>query len=342
MFAGVNPRRPSFVYGGSGAQSYCNTSVDQFRMNIQRFLNSLAMKGRKRAGLIAFCTMYLASAVSGIAQETGRSSGRNMLWRVQSGDRSLYILGSVHMLPESAYPLDPVIEKTFNEAEKVVFELNLDSVANMSGAMSLLKRGTYQNGRTLEKSISKETFEALKTRLKETGIPLAMVSRFEPWMVAMLLTATDMRGSGYSDAHGIDMYFHGKARETGKEVKGLETLDFQVDLFDNLPEEAQEAFLKQTLEMSSAGDSGMLDSMVAAWKSGDVERLEKIAATSMTDTSELSRNLLQKRNLNWIPEIEKFIASESKYFVIVGALHLVGESGVIELLRRKGYEVEQL
>lgn len=311
-------------------------------MNIHRFLNALVMKGRKRAGLVAFCTMYLASAVAGMAQSTGNSSGHNMLWRVQSGGKSLYILGSVHMLPESAYPLDPAIEKAFDESEKIVFELNLDSVANMSGAMSLLKRGTYENGRTLEKSISKETFGLVKEHLKESGIPLAMVSRFEPWMVAMLLTATDMRGSGYSDAHGIDMYFHDKARKTGKEVKGLETLDFQVDLFDNLPEDAQEAFLKQTLEMSSAGDQGMLDSMVAAWKVGDVAALEKIAGASMADTSALNQNLLQKRNHNWIPEIEKFLGSNSKHLVIVGALHLVGESGVIELLRKKGYSVEQL
>lgn len=311
-------------------------------MNIHRFLNSLLPRGRKKAGLIAFCTMYLASAVAGMAQEANSASGRNMLWRVERDGKRVYILGSVHMLPESAYPLDPAIEKAFDESEKIVFELNLDSVANISGAMSLLKRGTYQNGRTLEKSISKETFALVQERLKATGIPPAMVSRFEPWMVAMLLTATDMRGSGYSDAHGIDMYFHGKAREAGKEVKGLETLDFQVDLFDNLPEEAQEAFLKQTLEMSSSGDKGTLDSMVAAWKVGDVTALEKIAGASMTDTSDLSQSLLQKRNRNWIPEIEKFLNSDSQHLVIVGALHLVGEAGVIELLRKKGYEVEQL
>lgn len=298
--------------------------------------------GRKGAGLVALGIAYLVSMSAGSAQEPGAAGGRSMLWRVESEGRSLYILGSVHMLPKSAYPLAPAIEQAFEESDRIAFELNLDSATNMGNAFALVQRGTYQDGRTLRSSISPETYKLLQQRLKKSGIPSVMFDRLEPWMVAMMLSAIDMQNSGYENRYGIDMYFHDKAKKAGKEVVGLETIDFQVDLFDKLPEEAQEEYLKQTLEMSSDSANGVVDSMVDAWKAGDTDLLEKIAGGSMSGNDELYKGMLYDRNHNWVPLIEGFLQSGDRYLVVVGALHLVGDDGVIELLRNKGYSVEQL
>lgn len=297
---------------------------------------------RKGLGLLTLTCLYLISGGTGWAQGAKGAQKRNMLWRVTSDNNVVYILGSVHMLPKSVYPLDSAIDLAFDDAARVVFELNLDSAASISSAMGLMKKGAYQDGRTLQGSISKETYELVEKRLKKLGLPIAMFNKFEPWVVAMMMTALDMKQDGYEAQYGLDQHLHQKAQEAGKEVIGLETMDFQVDLFDKMPEQAQEDFLRQTLEMGADAATGMLDMMVEAWRTGDAEALERIGTEFITKDSTLYESILFERNRNWVPQIETFLHEDSRYLVVVGALHLVGEHGVIQMLRSKGYTIEQL
>lgn len=297
---------------------------------------------RAGAGLVALCWLHLVSAATGLAQGAEQPRKQNMLWRVESEQNVVYILGSVHLLPKSVYPLDPAIDSVFNAADNLVFELNLDSAASMESASAMMARGMYPSGRTLQSSISKETYGKVEARLKTLGLPMAMFNKFEPWVVAMMITAFDMKADGYQEDLGLDQYLHARGKEAGKKVIGLETMDAQVDLFDRMPEDAQEEFLKQTLELGPDASTGMLDRMVEAWQKGDAAGLEAIASEFVVADSSFYESILFARNRNWMPSIERYLQPGPKHLVVVGALHLVGQKGVIAMLREKGYRVEQM
>lgn len=293
---------------------------------------------RAALGYLTFLWLYLAGAPGVPAQTAGAT--KSMLWRVESDTSVLYLLGSVHILPKSMYPLAPSIERAYDSSSRIAFELNLDSINQMSGAMGLLLKGMYTDGRTLKGVLSKPTYRRLEKRLRGLGMDISMFQRFKPWMVAFTLMGLDAKEGGMEAEHGIDMYFHGRAAEDDKPVSGLETVDDQVGVFSELSEKAQEKFLVQMLD--NKGGSREMELILKSWKQGDGAPLEKLLAQYMKTDAALYENLVFRRNRNWIPQIEAMLKSGERCMVVVGTLHLVGEGGVVDLLRKKGYRVEQL
>ncbi len=281
------------------------------------------------------------TAAASCSAQNGAPAAKNMLWRVGNDKGSIYILGSVHMLPKSMYPLASPIERAFDSSDRVVFELNLDSVTAMGGAMSMLMQGMYMDGRTLKSAIAPALYKQTSKRLKKLGYDIAMFNRFKPWVVALMLMGLDgQEETGMQAEYGIDMYFHKRAGETSKPVAGLERMEDQIGIFSTLGDKEQEALLLQTLNQKEG--TGELKAILAAWKGGDVAAMEKILAKQLASDPGMYDGLLFARNNNWVPQIEGFITSGKRYLVIVGAMHLVGPRGVIELLKAKGYHAEQL
>lgn len=268
------------------------------------------------------------------------NTARNMLWRVQSGANVIYLLGSVHLLPATMYPLASPIERAFDSSGSLIFELNLDSATQGGASMQILQLGMYTDGRTLRENISKATYKQLSKRLKKLGYDVGMFERFKPWMVAFTLMGLGSQEGGFEAQYGIDAYFQGRAKKEHKPISGLETVEDQISIFSDLPETEQEKFLKQTLD--AKGSTKELDVIVKAWKKGDAEPLIKLLDQYVVDDSTLYERMLFRRNRNWMPTIERLIASGDRTMVVVGTLHLVGDQGIVAMLRRKGYSVEQL
>jgi uncharacterized protein YbaP (TraB family) len=274
------------------------------------------------------------------AQQTATETS-NLLWKVESETNTVWLLGSVHVLDSASYPLADVIEDSFLESETLVLELNLDSA--MSGMLGILmQHGFYNDGRTLSKVLPEETYELLKTALEDMGTSVEMVQRMKPWMVGMMLMTGEMQGNGLQAAHGVDMYFQGKATERGIPVIGLETTEDQINAFDGMSDDVQIQFLHYMLTDTLADSPTNAANTIKAYKAGDVEALENILTTSFADQPELYAGLVADRNRNWIPQIEKFLTDDKDYMVVVGALHLIGKDSVIEMLRAKGYRVDRL
>ncbi|HVZ40776.1 MAG TPA: TraB/GumN family protein [Candidatus Kapabacteria bacterium] len=292
---------------------------------------------RRRAGMIAAAMAQLLLATSGHAQGT---AGKNMLWRVQSDSTVVYILGSVHMLPKSMYPLNAPIERAFDSAQRVVFELNLDSISQAAPAMEMVMKGMYTDGRTLKSVLSRSTYKLAARKLKKMGMDISMFERFKPWMVGITMMGLDAQDDGYEPQYGIDFYFHKKANDAKKPVAGLETLNDQISIFSDLPDKAQEGFLLQMMDSRQGSDE--LDQIVKAWKLGDTTPLEKMLSKYLVKDSDLYESMLFRRNRNWIPQIESMLNRKERTMVVVGSLHLVGDRGVIAMLRQKGYRIEQL
>ena len=268
------------------------------------------------------------------------ATGKSFLWKVHSGQKVLYLAGSVHALGADSYPLSAAYESAFNSSGTLVEEINLAEAEQLAAAPLLLSKGLYTDGRTFESAVAKDTATLVATRLKNTGIPMEMIRTMKPWMVMLLITAFEAQKAGLDAALGLDKYFFDKARAASKPVLALETAESQIDRFDKMPETLQEQMLRSTLtELDSQQNS--VAAMINAWKTGDAAALEKMSLSSFDGYRGAYSSLIVERNNNWVPQIEACMAKPQPCFVVVGAAHLIGPDGLLTLLKKKGYQIEQ-
>ncbi len=291
-----------------------------------------------------FMTAMLAAVLLTLlfvsAPFAGTKKGKSFIWSFKSGKNTIYLLGSIHVLNEGSYPLPDEVENMYDCCRKIVFETDLDSMNDGSMQGKMLRRGMYPEGQTLSGNISADTYELLRKKLEVSGLPILQFDRFRPWMVALTLAGSEMIRLGFDPELGVDRRFFSKAKQDSKELLFLETNEFQINLFAGLGRTRQEALLKQILIEINIIESMFAD-MVHAWKHGDAGRLDSIMKESFTGFPDLYDRLIVKRNRRWVSKILNFARDRGDLLVVVGAAHLVGEKSVIDLLRQKGYEVNQ-
>jgi uncharacterized protein YbaP (TraB family) len=169
---------------------------------------------------------------------------------------------------------------------------------------------------------------------------MATFERFKPWFCALTLGVMEIQRLGFDPAYGIDTHFHNKAKSDGKEIMGLESPEYQIDLFATMDDKDQEALLRQTLEELEVVGA-MATEMVEAWKNGDVNKLDAIMKLSFKDYPDMYDRFVVTRNRNWVSIIDALAGQNKNVLVVVGAAHLVGKDSVLNLLKAKGYKIEQ-
>lgn len=284
----------------------------------------------------------LVIALVAVAAEV-RAQDKSFLWQVQptKSNGSVYILGSIHFLKKENYPLKKNIEKAFTNAEKLVLEINLKDAESGAVQRMTLEKGMQRNGKTLDQNISPETYGLAQKRAAELGIDIRALSPLKPWVVALTLTALQLQKLGFDPKHGVDRYLAERAIKSGKSIAGLETAEFQIGLIDDLSERDQESMLRQSLKEMDLLDKGLAQ-IVRAWSTGDVQSLETLLLNSMREYPVVYQRIIVDRNRRWLPEIEKMIEQGESTLIVVGAGHLVGKDGVVELLKARGYTLEQM
>ena len=285
------------------------------------------------------------ASVIAVALVLGSTTGldaqtKSFLWKVQSGPRVMYLAGSVHALSPDVYPLSPAFTQAYQASDTLLEEIDLETAGLLSLGPMLLSRAMYQDGRTFEKAVSKETLDLVTTHLKSMPMAAELIRPMKPWMVMLMLSAMQMQQAGLDPNLGLDKYFFDRAKADGKTVIGLETAESQIDRFDKMPEALQEQLLRNTLDEISM-QKGELSTIIAAWRRGDSATLERDVMQGLKKHPAVYQSLIVERNNNWMPQLEKCLARTTPCMVVVGAAHLVGPDGLLALLRRKGYRVEQ-
>jgi uncharacterized protein YbaP (TraB family) len=288
---------------------------------------------------------WAAVIVAGLALSTAPSAqttsggSRSFLWKVSSGERVMYLAGSVHALSADVYPLNPVYERAFQASDMLVEEIDMSEADLMALAPMLISKGTYQDGRTFDSVVSKATLSLVTSRL---GNPLVLdlIRPMKPWMVMLTLTAMQVQQAGLDAALGLDKHFFDKAKAAGKTVVGLETAASQIDRFDTMPEALQEQLLRSSIEDLDL-QRRELATIVSAWQRGDAAALESTLLGGFAQYPAAYTSLIVERNANWMPQLDTCLARSTPCFVVVGAAHLVGPDGLLALLQRKGYRIEQ-
>jgi uncharacterized protein YbaP (TraB family) len=265
---------------------------------------------------------------------------KSCLWEVETSSARVFLLGSLHVLKSSAYPLAAEIDRAYAASQRVVFETNLGAMMEPAILAKMMELGVYPEGQDLFQNISGTTRNNLEKKLQDLGLPLSQFSRFRPWFIALTLTTLEMQRLGFNPLYGIDLHFYTKAKGDEKELSYLESVDYQLNLLAKMNMQDQNSFLVQTLKDLEISTQ-LADDMMTAWQNGEADDLYNLLFKSFEDHPGIEDRLLTRRNKDWLPQIEKMLKTPKTTMVIVGAGHLIGPDGLVELLKQKGYEVKQ-
>ncbi len=269
------------------------------------------------------------------------AAGHNFLWKATGRGGVVYLAGSVHMLSQDYYPLAPALEDSFKDSDLLVEEVDLNEMLAPEAQLSILTKGMLPDGQTLDKVLTPATYAAVSKSVGSLGAPMEALHRFKPWMLAIALEGLVLQQGGFDPNLGLDKHFYDLAQEAGKPVQGLETAAYQMSRFDDMTMAQQDRFLADTLKELDT-EKTSVNQLAGAWKSGDAPMVEQIVLKDLKSDPVMYQRLLVERNRNWLPKIDALFSRRGHAFVVVGAAHLVGPDGLLQMLRAKGYTVEQM
>ena len=313
--------------------------------------------------LLALFGLTLTSAVSaqGVAPDPGvgteaallvpTTEDTSLLWRV-TGDEiptPSYVFGTIHLIPAEDYFLDSYVVRAMNDVDEVLFEVDPGEMTNPANMMGMMNKINMRNDTSLRDLLSEARYDSVQTYFNDMGLPFMFFERMKPMFLSAMV-GQDMSagnpfggggGEGGTKSYELELSEIAKAGE--KEVSGLETMDFQLSLFDSIPYSVQAEMLYQAVANDIDADMGEGDSqfeqMVAMYRRKSVAEMSSLISSESEGFGDFEEMLVVRRNENWIPHIvDRLVTTPS--FYAVGAGHLGGEHGVIALLRGAGYTVE--
>ena len=288
--------------------------------------------------LVGRIAAVLALALLATAQA---AQAKTFAWKVTGKGGTIYLMGSIHVMSESFYPLNPALETAFKDADLLVEEVDMAEMLDPTAQLSMLTRGMLPSNQSLDKLVSPATLALVKKATGDMGSAGGPLMRFKPWMLAIALQGMELAKAGFNPALGLDQHFYDEAQAASMKVQGLETVEYQISRFDEMTMEQQDRMLAETLK-ELATETATVGKLGDAWKSGDVAAIEGIALADLKSDPAMYQRLLVERNKNWLPKIEALFARRGRALVVVGAAHLVGPDGLIAMLKAKGYTVQQL
>jgi uncharacterized protein len=275
------------------------------------------------------------------AAATAAAAPGPAMWKVADEDTTIYLFGTVHILPKEVEWLDVTITDALARSDMIVTELKMDSGAEAELQQLTMTKGMLPPGTKLRSLLTPEQTATYEAAFATLGLPPMVAEQFDafkPWFAGLNLSMLPLLMSGYTPDQGVEKVLLAKAGD--KPQGALETPEFQLSLFDSLPQEAQIAFMIEAAEGVGEAKT-MLDRMVAEWLKGDADTLAAIMNEGMNDPV-LMDMLLHSRNANWAEWIEQRMAQPGTVFIAVGAGHLAGEKSVQDMLTAKGITVSRV
>ena len=274
------------------------------------------------------------SCGSGKAAIQVEQQGTSFIWKVTSDTTHVYLLGSVHVASQDLYPLNSTIENAFESADYLVVEVNTNNLSQDSVGQLVMQYGAYPIGDGFEKHVMEDLYNQLKGKFQEYSINIALLDNYRPWVIYNVMSQFILESLGYKIEYGIDQYFLEKAKNSNKNILELETMEHQLALMSSIPDETTLKMMQYDIENPETGD--YLQGLFDAWKNGDVAKMEDVAFSAFVEEPELApyyEIVYAQRNVKMAQKIKEYLSGNKTYFIVVGAGHLVGEDGILNLLK---------
>ena len=302
--------------------------------------------------LLALAVLAMASSSAyslGLVSQHDAASraapNRGVLYRVTQAGQTAYLFGTIHVGKQGALPLAPEVAQALLASHSLVIELDIRQSEPFQ--LALARYGSYAAGDSVQQHLSPPALRLLVQALSRAGLSLQSMERYKPWLLANMLVSMELDRHGFQRADAVEYVLLEAASKQAKSVRELESADYQLGLFNTLDERQQEQYLLENLaELADGASLKKSQTLVDAWDSADAQRIaaawRELTGGATVSADFLQRTLLGKRNPEMVRTIERILQQDQVAFVGVGLLHLVGEQGLPQLLRQRGYQVEQL
>lgn len=282
----------------------------------------------------------LSSLEGSHAQDYAAIEASPALWTVEADGATVHLFGTFHLLPGELNWRTDAVNAAFAGADTVWFEADVLSPEAQAQMQALVPQlGLNEPGVTLSSLLGADTYTAFEQMTGDLGVPAGNFEPVKPWLAGITLGVMQLQSLGFNPAAGVEAVLNAEAGQAGKQLDYFETAEGQLRILADLSMDTQIEWLRVSLADMRDLDEEMTR-MVTAWATGDMDVLDEQVNGSIRDASaELYEALMVARNRAWVPQIEEMIQSGGTHFVAVGAGHLPGEEGVVELLRAQGYTV---
>ena len=263
------------------------------------------------------------------------------VWAIRGAHNTVYLAGSVHLLPAGDTALPKAFDRAYADSTTLVMELDLGNFDPLEATAWMMDKGSLPPGTTLRAVLGEPRYQRVSTAAAALGLSMPMLDGLAPWVVGIELTDLAYVHAGFDPEEGVEEQLVRRAKSDHRSTAGLETLEEELGGLVALSREDQVKMLDQTLDETQQLQAEMQD-VLSAWRHGDTQRLSALLASEYSAFPALYRPLVTERNEKWLPQIEKLLKGDGNVMVVVGALHVVGKGGLLELLRRDGYSAKQL
>lgn len=271
---------------------------------------------------------------------------KSLLWEITGNELTIpsYLYGTIHMIGEDDYFLTAATQRAFDASQRVTFEIDMEDMNNLAAMMPLMMKAFMTDDITLSDLLTEAEYSEVKAHFQDMGIPMMFLDRIKPMFLSMMGQG-DMFAQtedGMESVKSYEVEFMHMAQERELPIDGLETAEYQMSVIaDSIPYDVQARMLMESIRAGTdtSGDN-QIEEMVRLYKAQDIEAMQTMMAEddSMAEYGDL---LLVTRNRNWIPVMATMMEEQPTFFA-VGAGHLGGQEGVIELLRQEGYILKPL
>jgi uncharacterized protein YbaP (TraB family) len=267
---------------------------------------------------------------------------RPALWAVSDADTTIYLFGTIHLLPEKYQWRTAKFDDALTGSQQLVVETIVDNKnpAKLMAALASLAFNT-PNLPPLAERVPPAKRAALAAAIRKSGFPPQALDKMETWAAAITLLGNQYKDMGLKGDEGVEAVLRNTFISDGKPIGELESNVEQLGFFDTLPESAQRQLLEGSIDDSKSMTREFHD-MLSAWVRGDVHAIAESFNRDLSASPELQSALIKRRNANWSKWIEQRMTQPGAIMIAVGAGHLAGRDSVIDLLQRDGYRVRRV
>ncbi|REG86593.1 TraB/GumN family protein [Marinomonas pollencensis] len=263
------------------------------------------------------------------------------VWKVASGNQTLFLGGTIHILSPDDYPLPAAYDQAYNASDKVVFETDISAINSREFQQKLINQLSYRDGTTIDQVLQPETYQALTHFLEARHIPFSKIAPLKPSLIAMTLSVMELQSLGFT-SEGVDQYYAAKATIDHKPQGWLEAPQDQIDVLESLGEGDENEMMAYSLQ-DIEDMPNTVDTLRQSWRDGNMVAMAEATITEFKqDYPDIYQALLVERNNLWMPQIETMLKDDSTEFIMVGAMHLAGPDGILARLAARGYQIEKL
>jgi len=275
------------------------------------------------------------------SQKTYTPLEKSLLWEISGPGikQPSYLYGTIHMIPSDDYFLPKGTLSAIEASQNMVFEIDMKDMSDVSALFGMMGKIFMKDGVTLKTLLTTEEYQLVENHFKDMGLPIFFLERIKPMFLSAFATS-DMNPNSLKDGSikSYEMEFYEISQDRNMTTGGLETIDFQVSVFDSIPYKEQAKMLVESLKTLDE-DNGELDKLVSLYKAQDIDAMVNTMSSENSELAPYEDILLNGRNKTWIPQIIQQAKLQTTFFA-VGAGHLAGSKGVIHQLRKEGYKVK--